>query len=51
MDVVPQVVLHKRVHGANSSTAPDVSNPLLLRALRRSVERQRARGEPPDPPT
>jgi glycosyltransferase involved in cell wall biosynthesis len=47
MAIVPEVVLHKRVHSANSSTAPEVNSPLLLRALRSSIERQRGRGEHP----
>jgi hypothetical protein len=47
MAVVPEVLLHKRVHGANTSTAPEVNSPLLLQALRSSIERQRARGEHP----
>jgi glycosyltransferase involved in cell wall biosynthesis len=43
MAVVPQVVLHKRVHDRNLSADAAVNTPLLLRALRASVRRQQGR--------
>lgn len=49
MAVVPEVVLHKRVHAGNSSTDPDVNDPELLRALRDSIRRQRGDGSAPEP--
>lgn len=47
MAVLPQVVLLKRVHDANSSLDTDLGHRDLLRALRRSVARKRSqeRGE------
>jgi glycosyltransferase involved in cell wall biosynthesis len=42
MAVIPQVVLHKRVHDANASMDTSVNNPILLRVLRDSIARQRS---------
>jgi glycosyltransferase involved in cell wall biosynthesis len=39
--VVPDILLHKRVHGSNSSLAIR-TNEMLLRAMRSSVQRKRA---------
>lgn len=41
MAVVPEVLLHKRVHGANLSHGTAINQPRLLQALRASIERQR----------
>lgn len=43
MVVLPEVLLEKRVHGGNASSAPDVNSPQMLTAMRRSIERQRRR--------
>ena len=39
--VVPEVLLHKRVHGFNLSYRTAANQPLLFKAIRASVERQR----------
>lgn len=39
--VVPEVLLHKRVHEGNASLDPTVNTPALLRVLHRSILRQR----------
>jgi len=41
MAVIPDVLLHKRVHGTNTSLAP-TTNQTLLRAVRSSILRKRA---------
>lgn len=41
MGVVPEVLLHKRVHGSNLGHGTAISQPRLLQALRSSVERQK----------
>ncbi|HEY9644828.1 MAG TPA: glycosyltransferase [Chroococcidiopsis sp.] len=41
MAVIPEVLLHKRVHDHNSSSNAQVSNQALLQALRQSIQRQR----------
>jgi glycosyltransferase involved in cell wall biosynthesis len=45
MAVVDEVILEKRVHGANSAADPNLTGPDLLDVLRLSIERQR--GEEP----
>lgn len=39
--VVPQVLLNKRIHGANSHLTTNVNNQNLLRAIRNSIARKR----------
>ena len=46
MAVIPEVLVRKRVHGANSSLNAPSINALLLRALRGSINRRRHAGEP-----
>ncbi len=47
--VVPEVLLLRRLHGANASMDPTGSNPALLRALRQRLHaRQRQVAEAPD---
>jgi hypothetical protein len=41
--VIPEVLLHKRIHNANASSDAQTSNRELLKAMRRSVERKRGR--------
>jgi glycosyltransferase involved in cell wall biosynthesis len=41
MAVLPEVLVRKRVHGANSSLTMPTINALLLRAMRGSIERKR----------
>lgn len=44
MAVIPEVLLYKRIHDANTSLYdPKLNNQLLLRILKQSVERQRSR--------
>lgn len=40
MGVVPQVLLHKRIHNANTSSAAAVNTPQLLRIMRASIQRR-----------
>jgi glycosyltransferase involved in cell wall biosynthesis len=42
MALLPDVLVHKRIHGANASLTEPRSNELLLRAMRRSVARKKA---------
>jgi glycosyltransferase involved in cell wall biosynthesis len=42
MAVLPDVVLYKRIHGANATLTEPRFNEMLLRALRRSVMRKKA---------
>jgi hypothetical protein len=53
MAIVPEVLLHKRVHEGNASADAQVTNRELLRVLRDSIRRQReeddARESPPRP--
>jgi glycosyltransferase involved in cell wall biosynthesis len=42
-DVIPKVLLHKRVHNANSSLNDSATNDIMLDVLRRSIERKRMR--------
>jgi glycosyltransferase involved in cell wall biosynthesis len=42
MALLPDVLLHKRIHGANASLTELRSNQLLLHAMRRSVMRKKA---------
>jgi hypothetical protein len=42
MAVIPQVLLHKRVHDANLSSNATVNTPALLQVLRHSLKRRRA---------
>ena len=39
--VVPEVLLHQRIHGSNTRYRTAANQPLLLKAIRASVERQR----------
>ena len=41
MAVIPEVLLHKRVHGANASLDAETSNRELLKALKRSIGRKK----------
>lgn len=41
MDVVPEVLLRKRVHDTNVSLDPAINTPALLRVVQRSILRQR----------
>ena len=41
MDVVPQVLLHKRVHNANMTRLAEQSQPQLLEVVRASIQRKR----------
>ena len=41
--VIPEVLLHKRIHDSNASSAAAVNTPNLLRILRHSIHRQMAR--------
>lgn len=43
MAIIPEVLLHKRVHNANASSDAHTSNRELLKALKRSIERKRTR--------
>jgi len=43
--VLPEVVLHKRVHGSNLTMAPPETHP-MLRSLREKLERERRSREP-----
>ena len=43
IDVVDDVLLHKRVHGGNASLNARENDELLLRAVRASLIRKRAR--------
>lgn len=45
MAIIPQVLLHKRVHNTNTSLGPLSSNRELLATLRSSVARKRAQRE------
>jgi glycosyltransferase involved in cell wall biosynthesis len=42
MALLPDVLLHRRIHGANASLTEPRLNELLLRAMRRSVMRKKA---------
>lgn len=44
MDIVPEVLLRKRVHDRNASLDAAMNGPTLLRVLHRSIRRQRAPG-------
>ena len=46
MAVLPDVLVRKRVHSANSSLGTPAINALLLRAMRGSIQRKRAGREP-----
>lgn len=46
--VLPDLVLHKRVHEANASTDEAVNSPELLALLRQSIARRRAAGRTPE---
>ena len=46
--VLPDIVLHRRLHGTNMTLNPPENHP-LLRSLRAKLERQRAASDP-DPP-
>ena len=49
MDVIPEVLLYKRIHTANLSLSdPQLNNRLLLKILRQSIHRQRRRQAPGD---
>jgi len=39
--VLPELLLRKRVYGGNATLAGPITNPLLLRALRSSIQRKR----------
>ena len=41
MAIMPEVLLHKRIHNANASSDALTSNRELLKALKRSIERKR----------
>lgn len=41
IDIIPETMVRKRVHGTNASLGDPGNSALLLRALRRSVERKR----------
>jgi len=41
MAIIPEVLLHKRVHNANASSDAQTSNHELLKALKRSIERKK----------
>jgi hypothetical protein len=41
MAIIPEVLLHKRVHNANASSDAQTSNRELLKALKRSIERKK----------
>jgi hypothetical protein len=41
MAVIPEVLLHKRVHNANASSDAQTSSRELLKALKRSIERKK----------
>ena len=41
MAIIPEVLLHKRVHDANASSDAATSNRELLKALKRSIERKK----------
>jgi glycosyltransferase involved in cell wall biosynthesis len=43
MAIIPEVLLHKRVHNANASSDAQTSNRELLKALKRSIERKKLR--------
>ena len=43
IEVLPEVVLHKRLHGANMTTNPPATHP-MLRSLREKLERARSGG-------
>jgi glycosyltransferase involved in cell wall biosynthesis len=45
--VLPDLVLHKRVHEANASSEESVNSPELLALLRQSIARRRAAGRSP----
>ncbi|MFC1575592.1 glycosyltransferase [Gemmatimonadota bacterium] len=42
MEVVPEILLNKRVHSSNTSADAELNTPLLLRTLRESILRKRA---------
>lgn len=41
MAIIPQILLHKRVHNTNASSDAQTSNRELLNALKRSIERKK----------
>ena len=49
MALIPQVLLHKRVHERNLSSNAAVNTPALLQILRHSLQRRRSGGRPDDP--
>jgi glycosyltransferase involved in cell wall biosynthesis len=42
--VVPDILLHQRIHGSNTRYRTAANQPLLLKAIRASIERQRKPG-------
>ena len=45
MAIIPEVLLHKRVHNANASSDAQTSNRELLKALKRSIDRKKLRAK------
>jgi len=41
MAIIPEVLLHKRVHNSNASSDAQTSNHELLKALKRSIDRKK----------
>jgi Glycosyltransferase like family 2 len=44
IEVLPDLVLHKRLHGTNLTMAPPETHP-MLRSLREKLERERRQGQ------